>query len=227
MNGKTFLSLVVVILILGALILQGNGKLPFLDQWLESWNPFKPPKTTIYLGDAIITDIIRVSKLTTTIYSIQELMEKSGDGPNLNDYYKLAMIVKGTVEAGLDLSKLKASDVVLSADGKSITVNLPPVTILTSRDHIISTDPKETNVFDWYFVDFLYSGPKQNEVEAQLRAEAGSRILQIACAKDKDNINILDKANTDAKDFIERFMNSTRPDIKITVVSAPVPTTCP
>jgi hypothetical protein len=59
----------------------------------------------------------------------------------------MIMVGNGTVEACLDLSQLDASDLTVSEDGKSMTVNLPPVTILTEGGHILSSNKDDTYIY--------------------------------------------------------------------------------
>jgi hypothetical protein len=232
MKAKSFAVLgVVILIIIGALALQAGGRLPFLDQWLGNLNPFKPQPTTITFGDAVIDDIKQVSELTTVIYSIQEVHEtgyKKSDDPNKYDCistggdFGTIMVVKGMVEAGLDLTQLDASDVSVSEDGKSITVNLPPVKILTERKSILSSNPKDTYV---YLTCGTFSATRINmyynpiEEEKELRATAGGKLLETAC-----NDGILKEATDDARVTMEKFLKTVGPNVTVTVQTAPVPT---
>ncbi len=216
----------IVILIFGCLALQAGGHLPFLDKLIGNINPFKPKPTIITLSDAIITDITRVKQLATTVYTLQQLITKEGELPKvtvLGKYtlarYRMMMIVKGTVEAGLDLNQLKASNISLSEDGKSITLHLPPVTILTEPEYILSNNFDETYVYDFW--SEINSAADPQQIETEMRSQAGGQLLQIAC-----DDGILGKATDDARAAIERLLKTTEPDFNIIVVSAPVPT-CP
>jgi hypothetical protein len=224
-KSSALIGFVIFIIIIGALILQANGGLPFLDQWLANLNPFKPSPRIFTFGDAIITDIQQVSRLTTTIYTIQQVTEggtKRDDCHPINvlgrDYWMI-MVVKGRIEAGLDLAQLNVSDVSVSEDGKSITVNLPPVTIHTKRSQILSSNKEGTYVYDHCREGLV--GNKDNDLQSKLLIQAGGEILATACADD-----ILTKANEDAKLAIEQFLNIAHEDFNINIVSAAVPP-CP
>jgi hypothetical protein len=221
MKAKSFvvLGVVIVLIIIGVLVLQAGGRLPFLDRWLDNLNPFKPQPTTITIGDAIITDISQVSQLTTTIFTIQQVVEggynKASERLNLfgGDFWMI-MVVKGTVEAGLDLDQLDTSDVIVSEDGKNITVNLPPVKILTEISHIVSSNSGDTYVYDFWREPFAQS----DDIETVLRANAGAQILATACED-----GILDDATEDARIAIDEFLKTTLPNVTVAVVSGPVP----
>lgn len=221
MKARHIAILGVVILIIGALILQAGDGLPFLDKWLGNLNPLKPKPAIIAIGESIITDITQEKLLTTTIYSIQLSVEKRFDGTWLQaKSYRMVMVLKGSVEAGLDLDQFHSSDVSMSPDGKTIIVNLPPVKILTDSAHVLSNDSTETYVF---FSNFQRNAAiSQTDLEAQIRSEAGGSIIQTAC-----NEGILANATTDAYNTVVRLMNTRETDLDIKVVSAPVPTTCP
>lgn len=223
MKAKYFAALgVVVLVIIGALALQAGGRLPFLDEWLGNLNPFKPKPSIITISDAIITDITRVKQLTTTIYTAQQLAEKRHDRGTWDlplSSYRMVMVMKGTVEAGLDLNQLHVSDVSMSEDGKTITVKLPAVMILTDPEYVLSNDDEDTYVFYQNIeIAALAEGVKGIDLENQLRSEAGANIIQAAC---KDGI--LTDATNNARDAIDRFLKTTQPNVNITVVSAEVP----
>jgi hypothetical protein len=216
MKAKIFVVLsVAIIIVIGVLILQASGSLPFLDQWLNHLNPFKSPLTTITIGDAIITDIQRVSQLTTTIYTTQQVVERGGQAFLAS--WHMTMVIKGTVEAGLNLNQIDASYVMVSDDGKNITVNLPPVMILTERDRILSSDPDQTYVFETTFTLWGDQSIAITE-EDRVRRESGDLILAAACEN-----NILTDATENARVIIEKLLKTTQPNVNITVVSAPVP----
>jgi hypothetical protein len=203
------IGMVIIVMVL-VLVFQAGGHLPFLDQFLDDINPFKP-KEQITIN-IVITDIKQVSQLVTTKYTIQQVDRR--DGPT----WRLIMIEKGTVEAGLDLKQITESNVTISEDNKSIIVNLPPVMILTERDHIVSDAPEDTYRYDyWNFIAWITG----NDVQALMVSEADDRMLETAC---KDGI--LKDATEDAQAAIERFLRNTAPGYDITVVSAPVPTEC-
>jgi hypothetical protein len=212
MKANNFLVLVLVILaVIGTLALQASGLLNPLWTLL---NIQGGTKTTIITSDAVIDKIEQVSELTTTKYTIQ-LVAKS---ETVGEWYtfgatnvKMLLIAKGTVRAGLDLAKLDASAVIVSDDGKSITVNLPPVKIF-DRDHILSSNPADTYVYD------VQKGiaADTTSTETQLRGVANDQILEAAC---KDGI--MDEATKNAKIVVEQLLKTFVTNV--TVISAPVP----
>lgn len=205
----------IITIVVLVLVFQASGKLPFLNDFLDNINPFKP-KEQITI-DVIITDIERVSKLVTTSYTIQQVDERSGST------WKIIMVEKGTVKAGINLDQLGPSNVTISEENKSITIRLPPASILTEKDYILSSDANETYVFDRIGVYVnLECGLKCFDAEeTQMRDEAGNRILETACKE-----GILGDATKDARDAVEQFFNLSAPDYQVTVISAPVPSDC-
>ncbi len=74
-------------------------------------------------------EIRQVSRLETTTYTIERVVEAKESDPSLPDWLRgdrLLLIAHGTIVAGVDMEQLKPSDVVVSPDGKAITVTLPP-----------------------------------------------------------------------------------------------------
>lgn len=199
--------IIVIFAVIGTLFLQARGFGKLLNIQDDA-------KTTIITSDVVIHKIEQVSELTTTKYSIQ-LVAKS---ETVGEWYtlgatdvKMLLIAKGTVRAGLDLEKLDASAVIVSDDGKSVTVNLPPVKIF-DRDQILSSDPSDTYVYD---VKKGIAADSMN-TETQLRGVANDQILEAAC---KDGI--MDEATKNAKIVVEQLLKSFVPNV--TVISAPVP----
>lgn len=215
MKVKTFAFLGVVIFVIsGAFFLRAGGRPPFLDQLLDNLTPFKPQPTTISFSDAVIDDINQVSELTTTTYMIQQVVRNEGGG--FATHYLVILVAKGKVNAGLDLDQLDARDVSVSEDGKNITVTLPPVKILTKRSNILSS--KEEDTYIYTKIKDITSGANLDEIEQEMRNNAGAQILETAC-----NDGILRAATDDARAAIEQFLKTARSDVNITIVSAPVP----
>ncbi len=94
------------------------------------------------------------------------------------------MIAHGKVIAGIDLAKLKDSDV--SVTGTEVRMTLPAPEIL-----LVTLDNEQTKVYDRK-VGFLTQGNKDLEAEARKQAEASIR--QAAC-----DGKILEEASINAK----------------------------
>jgi len=217
--GKGVLALkpkyyvVIGIVVIGAVvaILLGNRFFSVLETFV---NNLGGTKTTILTSDMVIEKIEQVSELTTTKYTIQ-LVAKS---ETVGAWYllgatnvKMLLVAKGTVRAGLDLAKLDASQVIVSDDGKSVTINLPPVKIF-DRDYILSSNPDDVYVYD------VQKGivADTTNTETQLRGVANDQILEAAC---KDGI--LDEATKNSKSAIEQLLKTFVTNV--IVISAPVP----
>gem|GEM_PF-5385860 len=204
---------VIGIVVIGAVvaILLGNRFFSVLETFV---NNLGGTKTTILTSDMVIEKIEQVSELTTTKYTIQ-LVAKS---ETVGAWYllgatnvKMLLVAKGTVRAGLDLAKLDASQVIVSDDGKSVTINLPPVKIF-DRDYILSSNPDDVYVYD------VQKGivADTTNTETQLRGVANDQILEAAC---KDGI--LDEATKNSKSAIEQLLKTFVTNV--IVISAPVP----
>jgi hypothetical protein len=207
MKTKPYLMFgVVAAVFIGIIVLLAVGRFNWLSALLGT------PTTTIITSDTIIDKIEQVSELTTTKYSIQLVVQGHYTDTFLGtgDIHML-LIAKGTVRAGLDMSKLDPTAVTVSADGKSVTVNLPPVKIF-DPNHILSSDPNDTYVYH----EIHGIGAQTGGMETVVRAEAANQILEAAC---KDGI--MDKATEDAKVVLEDLLKLFVPNV--TVISAPVP----
>lgn len=124
-------------------------------------------KTTILTSEAVIKKIESVSELTTTKETIQVVVQAEvGDFTNRE---KMIMVAKGMVQAGLDMSKINASAVTVSPDGKSITVALPPVKIF-NPNIILSNNKEDTYVYS--YTKSLLSDPTY-DLQPQARAGRG------------------------------------------------------
>ena len=104
--------------------------------------PRAAPTPTFVSGEAIVQEIRQVSRLETTTYTIERVVEAKESDPSLPDWLRgdrLLLIAHGTIVAGVDMEQLKPSDVVVSPDGKAITVTLPPVEIF-NRESILNNE---------------------------------------------------------------------------------------
>jgi hypothetical protein len=200
----------VIVFIIGTVVI--SSRLYNLFSTIQ--NNLVGTKTTIITSDSVIDKIEQVSELTTTKYTIQLVAKNETVGGWFllgTTNVKMLLVAKGTVRAGLDLEKLDASDVIVSDDGKNVTVHLPQVKIF-DRDQILSSNPADTYVYD------VQKGiaADTTKTETQLRGLANDQILEAAC---KDGI--MDEATKDAKTVIEQLLKTFVTNV--TVISAPVP----
>jgi Protein of unknown function (DUF4230) len=154
------------------------------------------PTTTLRDRGGTITQIRSLNRLETQSFSVERVVEAKVERGNPLDLLlgdRLLLIASGEVIAGVDLSKLKDSDVTISQDGKSITLRLPPSEIFSK-----SLNNDRTRVYDRQ-AGLL--APQNKDLETQARMEAESQVLQAACEG-----SIMQKAADDAKRSIEQFV---------------------
>jgi hypothetical protein len=91
----------------------------------------------------VIASIQRLARLESVVYTMDKVVE----GDRTNEYLpdiltgdKLLLIVHGQAVAGVDLSKIQASNVQI--DGHSITITMPAAELLS-----VSLDNSKTRVF--------------------------------------------------------------------------------
>lgn len=146
------------------------------------------PTTTLRTDSAaVIRRVQQLNRLETTSFTIEKVIEAGVEGnPFYNLLYqdKLLLIAHGTVVAGIDLSQLTEKDISISADGKSLTIMLPPAQILSS-----SLDNAKTRVYQRDRALFA----ENKDLETQARIAAENQILMAACED-----GILQKATNEA-----------------------------
>jgi len=132
------------------------------------------PTPTVISGVAVVQQIQRLSRLETNSYSVQTVVTAERPGGFLGiGQQKVLVIVRGTVVAGIDLSKLGPQDVKVSPDGKRVKVKLPDVEILSRY-----LDEGATQLYDHQ--TGLFTKPDSSLVlEAQQMGM--SRVMQAAC----------------------------------------------
>jgi hypothetical protein len=154
------------------------------------------PTTTVFDRGGTIKQIQNLNRLETSRYTIERVIEASIERGNFLDNFlgdRLLLIASGTVVAGVDMSKLKDSDVIISPDGKSIKLTLPPSEVF---DHTL--DNQRTRVYD------RQTGPlagDNKDLETRARQEAENTIFQAACED-----GILQKASDEAQRSMEQFL---------------------
>jgi hypothetical protein len=154
------------------------------------------PTTTLRDHGGTILQIRSLSRLETQSFSIERVVEAKVERGNPLDLLlsdRLLLIASGDVVAGVDLAKLKDSDVTISADGKTITLRLPPSEIFSKA---LNND--RTRVYDRQTGIFA---AENKDLESQARTSAEDEILQAACEG-----GVMQKSADEAKRSLEQFL---------------------
>lgn len=154
------------------------------------------PTTTVRDRGGTILQIRSLNRLETQSFAAERVIEARVERGNPLDLLlgdRLLLIASGEVIAGVDLSKLRDGDVVISPDGKTIQLTLPPSEIFVKR-----LDAERTRVYDR---QQGVLAPENKDLESQARAQAEAEILTAACES-----NIMQKAAADAQRSIEQFL---------------------
>ncbi len=173
------------------------------------------PTPTTRSSAAVVTRIRQLNRIETTSYTVEKVFEASIQGnvfQNILFGDRLLLIAHGIVVAGIDLDNLEADDITISEDGKTITIDLPPVEIFSA-----TLDNTRTRVYDRE-KGLLATSDKDLESIARQKAEA--EILQAACEYD-----IMQRATTDARKSIEQLLLMLDFE-RVEIVADPVPP-CP
>ena len=124
----------------------------------------------------VIRQIRALQRLETVSYSMDKIVSGARENPVLPSFLagdRLLLMVHGEVIAGVDLSKLQPSDVVVH--GRNVSIQLPPPEIFTTR-----LDNAKTQVYSRDTGLFSTPDPK---LESEVRVEA-ERQLQGAALQD-------------------------------------------
>jgi hypothetical protein len=195
------------------------------QQLLKSFVPNVPqqvrqivatPTTTIRDRGGTILQIRGLNRLETQSFSVERVVEAKVERGNPLDLVlgdRLLLIASGEVVAGVDLSKLKDSDVTISQDGKSVTLKLPPSEIFSK-----SLNNDRTRVYDR---QQGILAPENKDLETQARVSAEAEILTAACEG-----NVMQKAADEAKRSMEQFLRQLE-FTNVTVTSSAGPCVAP
>lgn len=203
-------------LLAAGLVLGGGAAL--VDRVLQGVGlvPSAAPTPAFVSGDAIIQEIRNISRLETTTYTIERVIEARQSDPDWPDWLRgdrLLLIANGTIVAGVDLEELEPSDVVVSPDGRSVTVTLPPVQIFNPNSILNNA---KTRVYDRQ--QGILAPPNAN-LESAARQLAESQLLVAACEE-----GIMERTTEDARETVTKMLSLL--EVQATVRSAPVPP-CP
>ena len=203
-------------LLMAGIVLGGGASI--VDRMLTGLGLIPSPAATptFISGEAIVQQIRQISRLETTTYTIERVIEARQSDPQWPDWLrgdKLLLIANGTVVAGVDMEQIQPADVVVAPDGKSVTVTLPPAEIF-NRDAILNN--AKTRVYDRQ--QGLLAPPNEN-LETDARRAAEGQLLAAACEE-----NIMQRATDDARETVTKMLSLF--ELEATVLSSPVPP-CP
>jgi hypothetical protein len=144
----------------------------------------------------VVRQIQQLRRLETVSYAVDKIISGEHDNPYIPKFLvsdRLLLMVHGEVIGGVDLAKLRASDV--TTQGRSITIHLPAAEVFTTR-----LDNAQTRV---YSRDTgLFSSPDPN-LETEVRQEA-ERQLEAAARAD----GILKLADQNARTTITSMLSA-------------------
>lgn len=200
-------------LLLAGIVLGGGAAI--LDRMATGLGliPAAAPTPTIISGDAVVQQIRQISRLETTTYTVERVIEARQSDPVWPDWLRgdrLLLIANGTVIAGVDMEQLQPSDVVVSPDGQAVTITLPSAQIF-NPDSIL--DEQKTRVYDRQ--QGLLAPPNEN-LETDARRAAAGQLLAAACEE-----GILERATEDAQAAVTKMLSLL--DLEATVVARPAP----
>jgi uncharacterized protein (DUF3084 family) len=149
---------------------------------------------------AVIASIQRLQRLETVNYSMDKIVEGAKESTYLPDFLagdRLLLVVHGQVIAGVDLSKLQPSDVIIDTTSKvhSVRVKMPQPEIF-----IATLDNAGTHVYS-RATGLLV--PEDSNLESETRQKAIEEVKQAAL----DN-GILNKARDNAKSTLTTLLQS-------------------
>lgn len=203
--------------LLTAGIILGGGA-AVLDRVLTGFGliPAAQPTPVIVSGDAIVQQIRQISRLETTTYTIERVIEARQSDPVWPDWLRgdrLLLIANGTVVAGVDMEQLQPSDVTVSPDGKSVTITLPPAQVFNPESILNNA---KTRVYDR---QQGILAPTNETLETDARRAAASQLLAAACEE-----GIMERATEDARETVTQMLSLF--ELEATVVTR-APMACP
>ena len=170
---------------------------PFDDG--RNFNPLAAQPTTINIDrPAVIREIKALNRLEATHMSVEKVIQAGQGGNALYNLLvgdQILLIAHGQVIAGFDLARLGDEDIVLSPDGATATITLPPSEILVSQ-----LDNQKTTVYN-RTQGLLTRGNVNLESEARRVAE--QEILRAAC-----DDGILARAAEEGRRDMERLVGA-------------------
>lgn len=168
------------------------------------------PTPTIVDRGGMVLQMRALARLETQRYTVERVIEariERGDVLDLVLGERLLLIASGEAVAGVDLAALTADDVIVSADGRSVTVRLPPSEVFS-----VSLDSERTRVYDRQ--TGLLARPDR-DLERQARLEAETTILATACEQ-----GMMQRATDEAQRAVEQLLRALAFD-EVTVLATP------
>lgn len=178
------------------------------------WFAPATPKVEVMTTQGVLKQIQQLNRLETVAYHVATVVtsRKEGSWNKLwQDQQKGLFVVSGRVIAGLDLSKLTAQQVQVSADGKTIHIQLPAVEIFSTNLDKIELYDIQTGLFGLVDVD--------PQIFSSAQAAARQQIYSTACQG-----GVLKTANLNAQKHIQTLFALTQAQVTVSV--APLPS-CP
>lgn len=157
-----------------------------------------PPTPTIVVRPPAILSVRALSELATAQMLMSTVVEADQARVGNIVYEKLILIACGRVKAGIDMSQIQDSDVMESADGKTVTVRLPRAKM---TDSYLIDDPSQTCTTKVYDRTNLIVLPETKELEGQAREKAIEAIRKTA-----EESGLMDEARRNAQIAIERIL---------------------
>jgi hypothetical protein len=142
----------------------------------------------------VVDKIQRLARLESVTYTMDKMVEGDRTNAILPDFLvgdKLLLNVHGEAIAGIDLSQLKPSDVVVH--GKSVSVHLPPAQIF-----VTALDSGKTRVYSRSTGFFIQADPN---LESEVRAKAEEQLRESAQAA-----GILETAHKNAASTVTKLL---------------------
>jgi hypothetical protein len=170
---------VLLAILLGVLI--GIGGLAIVARQTTSsmWSRIATKLTgrpvSVISQPTVVSQIQRLERLESVTYSMDKVVEGDRSSDVLPDFLvgdKLLLMVHGQAIAGVDLSQLKSSDVLVN--GKTIDVHMPPAEIF-----VTALDDAQTRVYSRDTGWFVQADPN---LESQVRAKAEQELHDSALA---------------------------------------------
>ncbi|GAB4180358.1 MAG: hypothetical protein Fur005_42840 [Roseiflexaceae bacterium] len=158
------------------------------------------PTPTVRDRGGTIQQIQALNRLETLRFSVERVIEAGSERGDFLDAIvgeKLLLIASGDIVAGVDLSRLRAGDVDISADGDSITITLPPSEIFSAA---LNNDRTRVYDRDTRIVTQLFNG-EDPSLETQARQAAEDEILRAAC-----EAGVMQRSADEAKRSMEQFL---------------------
>lgn len=158
------------------------------------WSTLTRRDTHIASQGSVVERIQRLQRLETVVFSMDKIVTGSKENPVLPDFLagdRLLMLVHGQVIAGVDFSRLTASDIRISE--RQVHVHLPPPQVLTTR-----LDNSKTRVYSRNTGLLVSTDPN---LETQVRQEAEKELLEEAVTG-----GILNQARWNARSTITSLL---------------------